>query len=110
MRWVCIRTRHHDIEHALMATRFPDGFFPRPVRCAPCCRVARALASGACVLAGVRTLLMLYTKMMLSPEGVKIWRPRQIYVGPSERPYVPVEERRAVEGIGREPSVVVHSG
>lgn len=48
--------------------------------------------------------------MMLSPEGVKIWRPRQIYVGPPERPYVPVEDRQAVEGIGKEPSVVVHSG
>ncbi|KAI9574007.1 citrate synthase-like protein [Boletus coccyginus] len=51
-----------------------------------------------------------WRQMMLSPEGVKIWRPRQIYVGPSERPYVPVEERQAVEGIGKEPSVVVHSG
>lgn len=47
---------------------------------------------------------------MLSPEGVKIWRPRQIYVGPPERPYVPVEERETVEGVGKEPSVVVHSG
>ncbi|KAF8554635.1 hypothetical protein OG21DRAFT_1508754 [Imleria badia] len=51
-----------------------------------------------------------WRQMMLSPEGVKIWRPRQIYVGPSERPYVPVEERQAVEGIGKEPSAMVHSG
>lgn len=48
--------------------------------------------------------------MMLSPGGVKIWRPRQIYVGPFERAYVPEEERQAVHGIGKEPSVVVHSG
>jgi len=51
-----------------------------------------------------------WRQMMLSPGGVKIWRPRQIYVGPSERPYVPVEERQVVEGVGKEPSVVIHSG
>ncbi|KAG9314980.1 citrate synthase-like protein [Chiua virens] len=51
-----------------------------------------------------------WRQMMLSPEGVKIWRPRQIYVGPPERTYVPVEERQAVEGTGKEASVVAHSG
>ncbi|KIJ66981.1 hypothetical protein HYDPIDRAFT_85945 [Hydnomerulius pinastri MD-312] len=51
-----------------------------------------------------------WRQMMLSPEGVKIWRPRQIYTGAPERPYVPIEEREAVEGAGKEPSVVVHSG
>ncbi|KAH0833027.1 citrate synthase-like protein [Lanmaoa asiatica] len=51
-----------------------------------------------------------WRQMMLSPEGVKIWRPKQVYVGPSERPYVPVDERQGLEGIGKEPSVVVHSG
>jgi len=50
--------------------------------------------------------------MMLSPSGVKIWRPRQIYVGSSTREYVPLEERTgAVQvGIGMEPSVIEHSG
>jgi citrate synthase len=51
-----------------------------------------------------------WRQMMLSPEGVKIWRPRQVYSGPSERPYVPFDEREAIEGTGKEPSVVVHSG
>ncbi|KAH7884442.1 citrate synthase-like protein [Phlebopus sp. FC_14] len=51
-----------------------------------------------------------WRQMMLSREGVKIWRPRQVYVGPSERPYVPFEKREAVEGSGKEPSMVVHSG
>ncbi|KIK16126.1 hypothetical protein PISMIDRAFT_114004 [Pisolithus microcarpus 441] len=51
-----------------------------------------------------------WRQMMLSPEGVKIWRPRQIYVGPSERSYVPFNEREAVQGPGKEPSVVIHSG
>ncbi|KAI6024788.1 citrate synthase-like protein [Pisolithus microcarpus] len=51
-----------------------------------------------------------WRQMMLSPEGVKIWRPRQIYVGPSERSYVPFDEREAVQGPGKEPSIVIHSG
>ena len=25
--------------------------------------------------------------------NVKIWRPRQLYVGPSERDYVPIQQR-----------------
>jgi citrate synthase len=50
--------------------------------------------------------------MMLSPSGVKIWRPRQIYVGPSTRDYVLLQERAsAVQvGVGLEPSVIEHSG
>ncbi|OAX37292.1 hypothetical protein K503DRAFT_771644 [Rhizopogon vinicolor AM-OR11-026] len=53
-----------------------------------------------------------WRQMMLSPSGVKIWRPRQIYVGPSTRDYVPLEERTgaAQVGIGMEPSVIEHSG
>lgn len=49
---------------------------------------------------------------MLSPSGVKIWRPRQIYVGSSTREYVPLEERTGTVqvGIGMEPSVIEHSG
>ncbi|KAJ8583487.1 citrate synthase [Rhizopogon salebrosus TDB-379] len=53
-----------------------------------------------------------WRQMMLSPSGVKIWRPRQIYVGPSTRDYVPLQERAsAVQmGVGLEPSVIEHSG
>ncbi|KAF9243408.1 citrate synthase-like protein [Melanogaster broomeanus] len=51
-----------------------------------------------------------WRQMMLSPEGVKIWRPRQVYAGPSERPYVSFDDREAIEGRGKEPSVVAHSG
>lgn len=31
--------------------------------------------------------------MMLEKAGVKIWRPRQLYVGETERDYVEIEER-----------------
>ncbi|KAI6108065.1 Si-synthase, partial [Pisolithus sp. B1] len=48
-----------------------------------------------------------WRQMMLSPQGVKIWRPRQIYVGPSERSYVPFNERETVRGPGKEPSIVI---
>ncbi|GAA5998023.1 uncharacterized protein JCM10292_002269 [Rhodotorula paludigena] len=50
-----------------------------------------------------------WRQMMLSPQGVKIWRPRQVYVGEGERAYVPLKERkeRKVER-GAEPSVVNH--
>ncbi|KAL4064404.1 citrate synthase-like protein [Scleroderma citrinum] len=51
-----------------------------------------------------------WRQMMLSPEGVKIWRPKQIYVGPSERPYASLDERKTVGGSGKEPSEIVHSG
>ncbi|KAJ7475932.1 peroxysomal citrate synthase [Mycena latifolia] len=51
-----------------------------------------------------------WRQMMLQTGGVKIWRPRQIYVGAGKRDYVPVDERIAVEGPKRTPSVVEHSG
>lgn len=34
-----------------------------------------------------------WRQMMLQQGGVKIWRPRQLYVGEGERPYVPIDER-----------------
>jgi citrate synthase len=49
-----------------------------------------------------------WRQMMLQPQGVKIWRPRQVYLGPTKRDYVP-EWMRAYEG-GEEPSKVVHAG
>lgn len=49
-------------------------------------------------------------QMMLAPEGVKIWRPKQIYVGPTERLYVSMDEREVVKGVGKEPSEIEHSG
>jgi citrate synthase len=51
-----------------------------------------------------------WRQMMLQPEGVKIWRPRQIYVGEGKRDYVPVDKRVAVNGDKKTPHPVVHSG
>jgi citrate synthase len=51
-----------------------------------------------------------WRQMMLQQGGVKIWRPRQIYVGAGKRDYVPVEERVIVEGPAKTPSAIVHSG
>ncbi|TEB27008.1 peroxysomal citrate synthase [Coprinellus micaceus] len=51
-----------------------------------------------------------WRQMMLQEGGVKIWRPRQIYVGEGIREYVPVEERVAVVGSKKTPSPIVHSG
>jgi citrate synthase len=51
-----------------------------------------------------------WRQMMLQPGGVKIWRPRQIYVGESKRDYVPVDSRVAVNGDRKTPNPVVHSG
>ncbi|KAI0078741.1 peroxysomal citrate synthase [Panus rudis PR-1116 ss-1] len=51
-----------------------------------------------------------WRQMMLQDGGVKIWRPRQVYVGESKRDYVPVDERVPVEGLKQTPSVVEHGG
>jgi len=51
-----------------------------------------------------------WRQMMLQQGGVKIWRPRQIYVGAGKRDYVPVDERVAVEGLSNNPTVIAHSG
>ncbi|KAG8861306.1 hypothetical protein FRB91_009217 [Serendipita sp. 411] len=55
-----------------------------------------------------------WRQMMLSPEGVKIWRPRQIYLGPGERDYQPIDLRQAGESDGQDPTsaptAVFHSG
>lgn len=51
-----------------------------------------------------------WRQMMLQEGGVKIWRPRQIYVGAPIREYVPVENRVAVQGAKQEPSEIAHSG
>ncbi|KAF8532193.1 peroxysomal citrate synthase [Gautieria morchelliformis] len=39
-----------------------------------------------------------WRQMMLQAGGVKIWRPRQIYVGEGKRDYVPIEKRDGKEG------------
>jgi citrate synthase len=59
-----------------------------------------------------KSLNAAHMQMMLSPSGVKIWRPRQLYLGPSTRDYVPLEERTSAfqVGVGMEPSVIEHSG
>ncbi|TBU33323.1 peroxysomal citrate synthase [Dichomitus squalens] len=51
-----------------------------------------------------------WRQMMLQEGGVKIWRPRQVYVGSGKRDYVPAEERVAVEGLRQTPSKVEHGG
>ncbi|TFK74094.1 peroxysomal citrate synthase [Pluteus cervinus] len=51
-----------------------------------------------------------WRQMMLQDGGVKIWRPRQIYVGAGKRDYVQLAERVPVEGDRRVPSAVEHSG
>ncbi|KAF8905046.1 peroxysomal citrate synthase [Gymnopilus junonius] len=51
-----------------------------------------------------------WRQMMLQEGGVKIWRPRQIYVGAGKRDYVPIEEREEVVGPKKTPSPIVHSG
>ncbi|KAI0690162.1 peroxysomal citrate synthase [Cytidiella melzeri] len=51
-----------------------------------------------------------WRQMMLQEGGVKIWRPRQVYVGAGKRDYIPVEQRIAVEGMKETPSAVEHGG
>ncbi|KAH8092652.1 peroxysomal citrate synthase [Cristinia sonorae] len=51
-----------------------------------------------------------WRQMMLQEGGVKIWRPRQVYVGETKRDFVPVEDRVAVEGPKQTPSKVQHGG
>ncbi|KAI5920500.1 peroxysomal citrate synthase [Camillea tinctor] len=49
-----------------------------------------------------------WRQMMLNPAGVKIWRPRQLYVGESARDYVDPEERKAGETVFDAPVPVQH--
>lgn len=38
-----------------------------------------------------------WRQLMLNPKGVKIWRPRQLYVGEGVRDYVELEGRKEVD-------------
>jgi len=51
-----------------------------------------------------------WRQMMLQEGGVKIWRPRQIYVGSGKREYVPIGERSVIRELKSEPLPVPHSG
>jgi len=52
-----------------------------------------------------------WRQMMLQEGGVKIWRPRQIYVGPEKRDFVPIEKRKDESKENRDrPTEVYHSG
>lgn len=53
-----------------------------------------------------------WRQMMLNPSGVKIWRPRQLYVGEGERQYVEAESRKekANATVFDEPSAIPHGG
>ena len=42
-------------------------------------------------------------KQQLDSGTNKIWRPRQVYIGEGERPYVGFEARREIEGLGEIP-------
>jgi len=49
-----------------------------------------------------------WRQMMLQPGGVKIWRPRQLYVGEGRRDYIPIDERTPVEGEKNTPHSAEH--
>ncbi|KAI0264480.1 peroxysomal citrate synthase [Gloeopeniophorella convolvens] len=51
-----------------------------------------------------------WRQMMLQEGGVKIWRPRQVYVGAGKRDYVPIGKRVVVQGPKAAPLPVLHSG
>ncbi|KAG5929745.1 hypothetical protein E4U42_004672 [Claviceps africana] len=53
-----------------------------------------------------------WRQQMLTPSGVKIWRPRQLYVGHGERNYVDVRDRPSESdpGVFGAPSQVLHGG
>lgn len=53
-----------------------------------------------------------WRQQMLNPAGVKIWRPRQLYVGESERDYVESEKRSVKAGasVFDAPVAVGHGG
>lgn len=42
-------------------------------------------------------------KQQLDSGTNKIWRPRQVYIGEGERPYVGFEARRTIGGLGTIP-------
>ncbi|MBW0465485.1 hypothetical protein O181_005200 [Austropuccinia psidii MF-1] len=48
-----------------------------------------------------------WKQMQHQQGGVKIWRPRQIYVGAAQRDYLPIE-KRTKKNNGEEPSTVQH--
>lgn len=51
-----------------------------------------------------------WRQMMMQEGGVKIWRPRQVYVGPSKRDYVPIDSRETSESPRTLATAVEHSG
>ncbi|KAG9009110.1 hypothetical protein FRB94_012506 [Tulasnella sp. JGI-2019a] len=53
-----------------------------------------------------------WRQMMLQQGGVKIWRPKQIYVGEAKRDYVPIEKRseNGSQGTKLKPHSIPHAG
>lgn len=53
-----------------------------------------------------------WRQQMLTPSGVKIWRPRQLYVGSGERDYVEARNRKAKDdaAVFDAPVAVSHGG
>lgn len=50
-----------------------------------------------------------WRQQMLQPSGVKIWRPRQLYLGSGEREYEDMAKRTVKEG-SDSPAEVSHGG
>jgi len=51
-----------------------------------------------------------WRQMMIQEGGVKIWRPRQVYVGPSKRDYAPIDSRALSDSPRAVATAVEHSG
>lgn len=53
-----------------------------------------------------------WRQMMHQQGGVKIWRPRQIYVGETKRDFVPIYKRETKDSVDPKhaPTAVPHSG
>ncbi|KAF9787502.1 peroxysomal citrate synthase [Thelephora terrestris] len=51
-----------------------------------------------------------WRQMMIQEGGVKIWRPRQVYVGPSKRDYEPIDSRAPSDSPRTVATAVEHSG
>jgi len=83
---------------------FPASRLPLCSLLTPADRLVRSCFSDPPLTAGSMVVLFAiprvvgwlahWRQMMLNPTGVKIWRPRQLYVGAGVRDYVAMDERK----------------